>query len=288
MDAPRPARLKRLRLLALLCMALALAAPIAHAEPQCIERYPTPAALASMFDVALTAAETLDALDGVDVVLIARGGQDLSRYGLRHSHVAFLLREDDGQWRAVHLLNPCKTAESQLFREGVATFIGETSSHTDLRIGVPTPALRDTLKAMLTKPAIQARALHEARYSVVAYPFRTEYQNSNQWVLEVLAAAMAQLEDGTLIVNRTQVQSWLKQHDYQPSTLHIGVAKRLGARFFVPNAAVTDHPASERISGNYSVVTVESVFDFLQRQKGLQQELSVPHVPVAGVTAPKP
>ncbi|QIO86728.1 membrane protein [Stenotrophomonas rhizophila] len=273
---------------ALLCAMLMGAAAIAQAEPACVERYPTPAALASMFDVALTTTEQLDALDGVDVVLVARGGQDLSRYGLRHSHVAFLVREDDGQWRAVHLLNPCKTAQSHLFREGVATFIGETSSHTDLRIGVPTPALRDALKAMLTQPAIQARALHEARYSVVAYPFRTEYQNSNQWVLEVLGAAMAQVEEGTLIVNRTQAQAWLQRHRYTPSTLHIGVAKRLGARFFVPNAAVTDHPASERISGNYSVVTVESIFDFLQQRSSLQQELSVAHVPVAGITAPRP
>lgn len=287
MDDARPAMTARLHR-ALLCAVLMGAAAIAQAEPQCVERYPTPAALASMFDVALATTEQLDALDGVDVVLIARGGQDLSRYGLRHSHVAFLLREDDGQWRAVHLLNPCKTAESHLFHEGVATFIGETSSHTDLRIGVPTPALRDALKAMLTQPAIQARALHEARYSVVAYPFRTEYQNSNQWVLEVLGAAMAQVEERTLIVNRTQAQAWLQRHMYTPSTLRIGVAKRLGARFFVPNAAVTDHPASERISGNYSVVTVESIFDFLQLRSSLQQELSVAHVPVAGITAPKP
>ncbi|MBD3828081.1 MULTISPECIES: DUF2145 domain-containing protein [Stenotrophomonas] len=287
MDDARPAMTARLHR-ALLCAMLMGAAAIAQAEPACVERYPTPAALASMFDVALTTTEQLDALDGVDVVLVARGGQDLSRYGLRHSHVAFLVREDDGQWRAVHLLNPCKTAQSHLFREGVATFIGETSSHTDLRIGVPTPALRDALKAMLTQPAIQARALHEARYSVVAYPFRTEYQNSNQWVLEVLGAAMAQVDEGTLIVNRTQAQAWLQRHRYTPSTLHIGVAKRLGARFFVPNAAVTDHPASERISGNYSVVTVESIFDFLQQRSSLQQELSVAHVPVAGITAPRP
>ncbi|WP_313275335.1 DUF2145 domain-containing protein [Stenotrophomonas sp.] len=287
MDDARPAMTARLHR-ALLCAMLMGAAAIAQAEPACVERYPTPAALASMFDVALTTTEQLDALDGVDVVLVARGGQDLSRYGLRHSHVAFLMREDDGQWRAVHLLNPCKTAQSHLFREGVATFIGETSSHTDLRIGVPTPALRDALKAMLTQPAIQARALHEARYSVVAYPFRTEYQNSNQWVLEVLGAAMAQVDEGTLIVNRTQAQAWLQRHRYTPSTLHIGVAKRLGARFFVPNAAVIDHPASERISGNYSVVTVESIFDFLQQRSSLQQELSVAHVPVAGITAPRP
>jgi len=287
MEDRRPAMSTRLRQ-ALLCGLLLGTASLAHAEPQCVERYPTPAALASMFDVALATTDVLDALDGVDVVLVARGGQDLSKYGLRHSHVAFLLREDDGQWRAVHLLNPCKTADSHLFREGVATFIGETSAHTDLRIGVPTPALRATLKTMLTQPAIQARALHEARYSVVAYPFSTDYQNSNQWILEVLAAALAQNEDGTLIVNRTQAQDWLKQHKYRPSTLHIGVAKRLGARFFVPNAAVTDHPAGERISGNYSVVTVESVFDFVQQQKGLQMELPIAHVAVDGITAPKP
>jgi hypothetical protein len=281
-------RFSRLPRAALLIASLLATAPAWANSTECRERYPSVASQAAMLDVAWTTAERLDALPDVDVVVAARGGQDLSRYGLRHSHLAFLLREDDGQWRAVHLLNPCKTAQSHLFREGVATFIGETSSHTDLRIGVPTPALRDALRAMLTQPAIQAKALHEARYSVVAYPFRTEYQNSNQWVLEVLGAAMAQVEERTLIVNRTQAQQWLQRHMYTPSTLHIGVAKRLGARFFVPNAAVTDHPASERISGNYSVVTVESVFDFVQQQKGLQMELPIAHVPVQGITAPKP
>jgi len=287
MDVPFAAQIKRLRPL-FLCGALLGAALTAQAEPQCVERHPTPQSLAAMFDVALTAGETLDALDGVDVVIIARGGQDLSKYGLRHSHLAFLLREADGNWRAVHLLNHCKSPQSELFREGLSTFIGESGSHTDLRIGVPTPAVRKALIAMHTPPAIQARALHEPRYSVVAYPFRDEYQNSNQWVLEVLAAALAHEDDGTLLIKRAQAQAWLKERDYRPSTLHIGVAKRLGARFFVPNAAVTDHPASERISGNYSVVTVESVFDFLAQRHALQQELSVAHVPVDGAAAPKP
>lgn len=287
MDVPFAAQIKRLRPL-LLCGALLGAALTAQAEPQCEEHHPTPQSLAAMFDVALTAGETLDALDSVDVVIIARGGQDLSKYGLRHSHLAFLLREADGNWRAVHLLNHCKSPQSELFREGLSTFIGESGSHTDLRIGVPTPAVRKALIAMLTPPAIQARALHEPRYSVVAYPFRDEYQNSNQWVLEVLAAALAHEDDGTLLIKRAQAQAWLKERDYRPSTLHIGVAKRLGARFFVPNAAVTDHPASERISGNYSVVTVESVFDFLAQRHALQQELTVAHVPVDGAAAPKP
>jgi len=287
MDVPFAALCKRFPP-ALLCAVLLGAALTAHAEPQCTERYPTPAALASMFDVALATTDALDALDGVDVVLIARGGQDLSKYGLRHSHLAFLLREDDGRWRAMHLLNRCKTDSSQLYHEGLGNFVGESGGHTDLRIGVPSAPLRAALKAMLVSPSIQSKALHETKYNVVASPFATAYQNSNQWVLEVLAAAMAQAAGAPAIVKREPAQQWLRQQKYQPSVLHIGLGKRVGARLFIANATTTDHPAGERISGNYSVVTVESVFDFLHQRSQLQQELVIPHVPVAGAAAATP
>lgn len=269
-------------------LALLLAPGTALAAPECLPRYPTPASTAAMFDVAQATAESLDALEDVDVALLARGGQDLSKYGLRHSHLALALRDDDGQWRVVHLLNHCKSSTSTLFREGLGNFIGETGTHTDIRVGVPTPELRAALKALLAGDGATAKALHEPRYSVVAFPFSLEYQNSNQWVLEVLVAAMQQAEQGNTISTRRQAQSYLRAYRYKPSILHIGVGKRLGARFFAANAATTDHPGSERISGNYSVVTVESVFDFLQQHDLLVRELSVAHVPVAGMAAPQP
>lgn len=269
-----------------LCVASALPA---HAQSgTCTARHPSVAMEAAMFDVAWSTHEQLEALDDVDVVIAARGGQDLRRYGLRHSHLAFLLRDEEGRWRAIHMLNRCRTDSSQLYVEGVANFVGETAGHTDLRVGVPTPALRDALHALLQPPSTVARALHEPRYNAVAYPFRTDFQNSNQWVLEVLAAAMAQTQGDPVPDSREQVQQWLRGHDYLPSVLHIGLGKRLGARLFAPNATTTDHPASERISGNYSVVTVESVFDFLRVRQQIQQELTIAHVPVAGAAAPAP
>lgn len=272
-----------------LALLLLLAPASAWADSgTCLERYPSPAAEAAMFDVAWTTSERLDALPDVDVVIAARGGQDLTRYGLRHSHLAFLLREDDGRWRAVHLLNRCKTDRSKLYREGLANFIGESGGHTDLRIGVPDSALRARLKTLLQPPAQEAKALHEPRYNVVAYPFRTDFQNSNGWVLEVLAAAMAGTGDAAAVMDRAQVQQWLRSNDYLPSVLHIGLGKRVGARLFVANATTTDHPAGERVSGNYSVVTVESVFDFLRVRQQLQQELSIPHVAVTGAAAATP
>ncbi len=70
---------------------------------------------------------------------------------------------------------------------------------------------------MLVPPSIQPKALHETRYNVVAYPFATDYQNSNQWVLEVLAAAMAQAEGAPAIVKREQAQQWLRQRSTSPA-----------------------------------------------------------------------
>ena len=225
--------------------------------------------------------------EGVNVVIAARGGQDLSRYGLRHSHLAFLLRNEAGDWEVLHLLNRCKSDHSDLYREGLVNLLGESSLNTDLRIGIPTPAVRAVLKEILMPPADRGRALHQPRYSMLAYPGGSDYQNSNQWILEVTAAAMAQAADGTRLANRPQTLAWLKQHEFQPSRLHIGIGKRLGARFFADNVAVTDHPASERISGNYSVVTVESVFDFLHRQQALQGELAIPHQVALPAIAPR-
>ena len=261
-----------------------LTAPV-FAQQACSPRYPPPTTIAAMFDMAAVTADTLDALPDVDVVLAARGGQDLSKYGLRHSHLAFLVRNDNGSWDAVHLLNHCKSDSSDLYREGLVNLVGESSISRDLRVGIPTPQLRAALKTLLSDAAPQARALHQPRYSMLAYPGSSEYQNSNQWILEVTAAAMAQVAGDTALDNRDSALVWLKQKGYTPSRLHIGIGKRLGARFLADNVAVTDHPASERISGNYSVVTVESVFDFLHRSGALQRELAIAHqTPVPAVT----
>lgn len=261
-----------------------LTAPV-FAQQACSPRYPPPTTIAAMFDMAAVTADTLDALPDVDVALAARGGQDLSKYGLRHSHLAFLVRNDSGSWDVVHLLNRCKSDTSDLFREGLVNLVGESSITTDLRVGIPTPEVRTALKTLLSGDARNARALHEPRYSMLAYPGSTDYQNSNQWILEVTAAAMAQAAGEPALADRSSALAWLKQKSYTPTRMHIGIGKRLGARFFADNVAVTDHPASERISGNYSVVTVESVFDFLHRSGALERELAVAHqTPVPAMT----
>lgn len=252
------------------CLLLSWSSPTLARD--CAARYPAPETLAQTFDMAMQVEQTLNALSPqADIVLLARGGQDLNRFGLTYSHLAFALRQDNGPWVVLHELNRCGSGASDLYREGLADFVGDSVLRAGVLIAVPEPALQTKLKQWLGE-GTPASALHEARYSVVAYPFSTQYQNSNQWILEVLAAAAMQQPAS----NRSQVQSWLRRNGYRPSTLHIKLHERLGARFGVDNAATVDHPASERISGDYSVVTVDSVVDFMKAKQWLTQSFEVP------------
>ncbi|WP_051278981.1 DUF2145 domain-containing protein [Chitinilyticum aquatile] len=198
------------------------------------------------------------------VALIARVGQDLSDYKLRFSHVGFVWRDPaaGGQWRVMHLLNQCGTTQSDLWREGLGNFFMDDPFAYDALIIVPAPAVQQKLQAWLRTPAAM-QALRGERYNMVAYPFSTQYQNSNQWVLEGLAAAMSQ---DLAIKNRAQAQQWLKLMGYQPTELRINTAKRLGGRMFRANIAFDDHPTDRRMSGKIDTVTVDSVLAFLQAQ----------------------
>jgi len=102
---------------------------------------------------------------------------------------------------------------------------------------------------------------HEPRYNLVAYPFATRYQNSNQWLLETLAGALAEGQIGT----RGEAQAWLRASGFRPSTLHLPAVERLGARVFRVNVAFDDQPIDRRMAGNIDVVSAESVLDFVLR-----------------------
>jgi hypothetical protein len=52
---------------------------------------------------------------------------------------------------------------------------------------------------------------------------------------------------------------------YRPSTLAIGPLTRLGGRVSAANVAFDDHPPEKRFTDRIETVTVDSVFDWLQR-----------------------
>ena len=241
-------------LLILQCLWLAPA----YAGTACTEKPQTAETVQKAFQLAIKTREALDA-SGAQVALVGRVGQDLSKYNLRYSHMAFIWRDHpQGRWLAVHELNQCGTAKSALYNEGLANFFFDDMFAWDALIITPSPELQTKIVEKLKKTQL-LNALHEPHYNMVAYPFSTKYQNSNQWILEVLSNALS----GTALADRSTAQQWLKQSAYKPSMLRIATLNRLAGRIFKANVEFDDHPTGPRILGKIEVATVESVVDFI-------------------------
>ena len=208
---------------------------------------------------ALAVADRLDAMDA-PVALLARVGTDLSEHGLRYSHVGFVLRDaPDGRWTVVHLLNACGTDRSALYAEGLVDYYADARVSLDTAILWPDDELIAGLMRVLTNR--DAAHLHDADYNVIAHPLSARFQNSTAWVMETLALAMQ--HDAR--PGRAAAQDLAEASGHRPTRLHIAYSKRIAGGLFSANAHFTDHPLSARLSGEYEVVTVDSIFAWLER-----------------------
>ena len=274
-QAPHWTRVTRIlaqRLMKLvLALVLPLAACVAHAGRNCEAALPLKPATV---EKALALAErTLSALDrsGAQVVVLARAGQDLQKYGLSYSHLGFAYRETAAQggtvWRVLHKLNTCGSASSAIYKQGLGEFFLDDLWRFEAAWVVPTPAVQARLITVLQNPT-RALLLHHAPYSMVSYAWGQTYQQSNQWALETMAQAMGAGDvqgDMRGLGGRLRAQEWLRAKGYQPTTLNLGPLTRLGGRVTQANIAFDDHPTVKRFSNRIETVTVDSVFDWMQR-----------------------
>ena len=237
-------------------------APVAHAGRSCDSKPLDARAVEQGMALAQRTSNALDAehsRSGARVVVLGRAGQDLSKYGLHYSHLGWAYKTPDGPWRVVHKLNDCGTAVGALYQQGLGEFFLDDLWRQEAVWAVPVPALQAPLLTLLTDPA-RRTLLHTPDYSMVSYAWGQRYQQSNQWALETLAAAVEPTVQG-----RDQAQAWLRFKGYQPTTLHLGPLERLGARVGSANIAFDDHPNSKRFSSRIETVTVDSILNWLTR-----------------------
>jgi hypothetical protein len=264
---------KRFCAVAVLALSVLLS-PVAHAGRSCAA--PQPPKAQTVVRGLNLAQRTLRALDnsGAQVVVLARAGQDLRKYGLHYSHLGLAYRQSDSHgghvWRVLHKLNQCGTAESSIYRQGLGEFFLDDLWRYEAAWVVPTPEVQRRLLALLQDEP-RAVQLHHKPYSMVSYAWGLKYQQSNQWAIETLALAVAP-EMTAKWATRAQAQAWLQGQDYQPSVLTIGAMTRLGARVSAANVAFDDHPNEKRFADRIKTVTVDSVFTWLWRS-GLSQTL---------------
>ena len=193
--------------------------------------------------------------------VVSRAGADLSKNRFRNprkqkfTHTGLVWKSArDGSWRFRHALNVCAGPSSELFVQSLVQFFDDEPFYYDIQVTVPSETLQERIAALLEDDAA-SRRLHNPRYSNIAYPFRAEYQNSNGWVLAVVAAA----QSGRRSV--PELQAHYRKAGFVPSRVKVGFLKKLGAGF-VPNATVSDHPP-RLFGGWYEFVSSASVHRYL-------------------------
>lgn len=254
--------MKLLKLLACaVVFAISALAGSAHAGRTCEAKTMTQQSLTQSMNLAEKVSKQLDA-SGAKVVLLARVGQDLRKYGLRYSHLGFVYKAtlaDGSQRRLVaHKLNDCGTPHAALFRQGLGEFFMDDMFAYEAAWVAPTAALQEQLLTLVNGPDVAK--LHTPAYNMLAYPWATRYQQSNQWALETMALAA-----DPFITNRSDAQSWLQTKGYTPTVLRITALTRLGGRMTRANIAFDDHPDSKRFADQIETISVESMFSFMQR-----------------------
>ena len=198
---------------------------------------------------------------GATVAYVARAGIDLRQYGLIYSHVGMAWRDHPkGRWFTYHLLNTCGTSNSELIDQSLEDFYNVELFSNDALVAVPSPEVQVKLLNTFFSPV--APTLHERSYNMIANPFSVMYQSSNQWVLEVSAAALA---PENAIHNRLQAQRWLKANGYVPFKARVSALLVVGSKLFSAHVRFDDHDDLERAANLYLTTTVDSVLDFTQR-----------------------
>ena len=233
----------------------------AHAGRNCEARLPDTLMVQRAMELAERTARALDDT-GADVVVLARAGQDLRKYGLRWSHLGFAYKENSNgstRWKVVHKLNQCASASADIYRQGLGEFFLDDLFDYQAAIAVPTPEVQARLLPLLQDNG-RVQQLHTAAYNMLAYPWALTYQQSNQWAIETLA-----MSQEAMATTREKAQAWLRFKGYAPTTLHLSAFTRLGARVTANNIAFDDHPNDKRFSDRIETVTADSVFEWLER-----------------------
>lgn len=196
------------------------------------------------------------------VAVIARVGSDVRRYGLRYTHAALVVRDTaNAPWTVIHKLNTCGSDRSRLYRQGLGNFFLDDPYEYRVMVVWLKPAIATKLLDA-SRSEGRLREVDQPRYSLLAYPYATDYQNSNGWLLEWLAAVTAE----PALRDRAAAQRRLRATHFDPDVIRVGAAERLGASVGRAEVSFLDHPLRHRLAGEYETVTVESLVRWLDRQ----------------------
>jgi hypothetical protein len=209
-------------------------------------------------------------LDGSErrAAIVSRSGLDLARFGQRYSHAGVSLQAGlDTPWAVRQLYYACEEGRPRIFDQGLLGFL---LGMNDPALGYMSVILLPPLESSaLERGALDKRQALQAlapAYSANAYAFGLAFQNCNQWLIELLAAAWAPLQgaplEGVAQDFRAQAQRWLREQGYVPSAIDVGALMVLGA--FIPWVHNSDHPREDLERALYRVSMPASIEAFVR------------------------
>lgn len=195
---------------------------------------------------------------------------------LDFTHLGILVRNDprshpeDGDWRVYQLLWSCENNHSEIHTSYTEKFfLDELSAYRSQIMLLPLP-IQDQIEDLLLNHQPIAKQLHanvESYNAAANWKILTE-QNSNQWVLEILAAALKPLGQ---ITTREEALQTLIETNYQPSQVFLSGIYNLvtfpGAYKVLPNTACLKNQKYALNYGIGEIVTSLSVLKYLKKNQ---------------------
>ena len=205
---------------------------------------------------------------GSPVALVSRSGLDLARFGQRYSHAGLSLRESAASpWAVRQPYYACDERRSRVFDQGMAAFVLGTDDPAQgfVSVVLPEPQAAHALARAARDDALALRLLGAA-YSANAHAFAIRYQNCNQWVAEMLAAAWGGVAPPGQAPGaaRPAAQAWLREQGLQPVVFDVGRPPLRGLSLFIPWVHEDDHPEEDLQAARYRVVMPASLEGFVR------------------------
>ncbi len=207
---------------------------------------------------------------GAEVAIVSRSGLDLERWDIRHSHAGLSLRNGgDTPWSVRQLYYACDEKVPRIYDQGLAAFLFGVDRPELGHISLVTwPAEGHAIAGPVRRAALDnglALALLGGRYSANAYPFSTRYQNCNQWLVELLAAAWGGIAPGPDA--REHAQRWLAAQGYEPTRVAVGWRPVMWAgATFSPWLNNDDHPDEDLVAATYRISLPAAVEGLVRAQ----------------------
>jgi hypothetical protein len=214
---------------------------------------------------------------GGSLALVARSGLDLSRFQMRYSHAGISLRANpNGPWSVRQLYYDCDERRPRIFDQGIAGFVVGAGDPSIGYFSVVLLPGAETEVERIVQDNRQVLRLLGGTYSANAYPFALRYQNCNQWVAELMAAAWGGLQGPENL--RERAQAWLGRAAYRPSPMTVRPRALVFAAPFVPWVQVDDHPEEARRAAVFEVSMPAALEEFVRARDPAVTRVELCHV----------